>query len=40
MERVSDPESQGSLRETAEVGCEVPLLDRYGFTEMSAATET
>src|SRR5206468_11918212 len=27
-------ESQRSLRETAQVGCEVPLLNRYGFSQI------
>ena len=28
------PEGQRSLRETAQVGCEVPLLDRHGFSQV------
>ena len=28
-----DPEGQRSLRETAQVRCEVPLLHRYGFSQ-------
>ena len=28
------PEDQRSLRETAQVRCEVPFLDRYGFSEI------
>src|SRR5437588_82999 len=34
-----DPESQRGLRETPEVGCEVPLLDRYGFLEMNTESD-
>jgi hypothetical protein len=30
-----DPENQRSLRQTAEVGCEVPLLNRQGFTQIT-----